>query len=471
MMSDGTYLDGTFFIGELAAGDYTLHVGGPGSGYDEKVVPFTLDGGTTTLPPIVLDAATTAQLDGAILDAAAFEVLAFEGVEGACVALVDDSGALVGESVSTDADGFFSLPDIAPGDYRIMFWDCDSTRDFVYATGFMGGPTWNEAYVFELAAGDAGFVGFGFAELGSSILGTISVSAPGGSVPLPISRHVQPRLEVLLDEEWVPSPTPLFSVDGDGDYVIAGLNPGHYSVVFEDTETGARAYPSVSNFEEVDLPYDDTLSGVDVTFQPEKPTDPAVAVPTSGLGGGTKDTISGCTTITPGTTCELDLPGGKEGEYVAVFGHSTPVSFGDWKAVDVYGTVTITVPAGFPAGAHKLVVQDANGNVIGWKDVTVPGSAGTGGPGGKTTGGSKSSPGTVVTTEPTPAPSVEPSAEPEPEESEEPTAPAEPTDEADPEAQDAGVDAFPVGWVIGGGLGALLVIALIIVLVTRARRI
>ena len=168
----------------------------------------------------------------------------------------------------------------------------------------------------------------------------------------------------------------------------------------------------MSFFEEVDLPYDDTLSGIDVTFQPEKPTDPAVPVPTSGLGGGTKDTISGCTTITPGATCELDLPNGKEGEYVAVFGHSTPISFGDWKAVDTAGTVTVTIPAGFPAGAHKLVVQDANGNVIGWKEVTVPGSPATGGTGtstgGKSTGGSNAD--TAVTPTPTPTPTVEPTS-------------------------------------------------------------
>jgi hypothetical protein len=141
--------------------------------------------------------------------------------------------------------------------------------------------------------------------------------------------------------------------------------------------------------------------------------------------------------------------------------------------VDSGGTVTITIPADFPAGAHKLVVQDANGNVIGWKDVTVPGLPAAGGTstGGDSTGGSKSSTAVTPTPTPTPSASVEPTAEPEPEESEEPTDAGGPVDEGDPEAQDAPVDAFPVGWVIGGGLGALLIIALIVVLVARARRV
>ena len=78
------------------SGDYTLHLGGPGAGYEDKVVQFTLEGARPPPPPIVLDAATTAEIEESSRRRI-FLLLASEGVEGLCVAPVDDSGA-VGES-------------------------------------------------------------------------------------------------------------------------------------------------------------------------------------------------------------------------------------------------------------------------------------------------------------------------------------------------------------------------------------
>ena len=137
-------------------------------------------------------------------------------------------------------------------------------------------------------------------------------------------------------------PTPVFGVDADGDYTIPGL-PGSYSVTFVDTETGAALTRRYLLQRSTRL--DETL---------RRRRRDVLAREADGSRGagldirarrGTKNTFTGCATITPGTRCDIELPDGNEGEYVAVFGHSTPVSFGDWKAVDIDGTVTITVPS------------------------------------------------------------------------------------------------------------------------------
>lgn len=60
------------------------------------------------------------------------------------------------------------------------------------------------------------------------------------------------------------------------------------------------------------------------------------------------------------------------GQTVYVWLHSTPISLGA-HIVAADGTVTVTLPAGIEPGAHKLVVLDAQGNLLGWAPVTVPG--------------------------------------------------------------------------------------------------
>lgn len=104
------------------------------------------------------------------------------------------------------------------------------------------------------------------------------------------------------------------------------------------------------------------------------------------------------------------------GKWVTVWLHSEPVMISDGLVqVDANGRVTATVPADAPVGDHRLVVLDADGNVISWTDVTVvaadsgtPGSgtpgtgnSGTGSPGSSSHGhsGSLSSTGS----EPVPA--------------------------------------------------------------------
>ncbi|GAB3122096.1 ExeM/NucH family extracellular endonuclease [Glaciibacter psychrotolerans] len=63
------------------------------------------------------------------------------------------------------------------------------------------------------------------------------------------------------------------------------------------------------------------------------------------------------------------------GEFVSVWVHSIPVNLGGWLKVGATGTVTATLPADLPAGTHRIVVQDVDGNVIGWTSVEVRAAA------------------------------------------------------------------------------------------------
>lgn len=62
-------------------------------------------------------------------------------------------------------------------------------------------------------------------------------------------------------------------------------------------------------------------------------------------------------------------------EFVSAWVRSTPVQLGGWLQVNAQGDVTTTLPTYLPVGAHRIIVQDASGNVIGWTDITVAATA------------------------------------------------------------------------------------------------
>ncbi|MBA8815413.1 5'-nucleotidase [Microbacterium halimionae] len=125
---------------------------------------------------------------------------------------------------------------------------------------------------------------------------------------------------------------------------------------------------------------------------PTEPTEPGTGLP--GTGGSEQPT----TMPTPATDAELTaalsgkisiesgelVPGGMvtvnvgtqySGEWVTVWLHSTPQQLMDingngWLQVSTAGTVTVQLPAGV-TGDHRLVVLDADGNVIGWQAITI----------------------------------------------------------------------------------------------------
>ncbi|HAN24010.1 MAG TPA: hypothetical protein DCP95_05485, partial [Microbacterium ginsengisoli] len=94
-------------------------------------------------------------------------------------------------------------------------------------------------------------------------------------------------------------------------------------------------------------------------------------VPDAALTAALEGKISASdTTPSVGDAVKIYVGVEHAGEWVTVWVHSTPVRIGTWFLVDASGYVTVTIPAGV-SGAHSLVVQDADGNVIGWQAVTI----------------------------------------------------------------------------------------------------
>ncbi|MFT4212206.1 MAG: ExeM/NucH family extracellular endonuclease [Microbacterium sp.] len=95
----------------------------------------------------------------------------------------------------------------------------------------------------------------------------------------------------------------------------------------------------------------------------------------------TSDLEHGITVVSgefvPGGVLTVHVGTQYSGQWVTAWLHSDPISLG-WQQVDVTGDIRVTLPAGV-TGTHRLVVQDASGNVIGWETITIGQLAATGG--------------------------------------------------------------------------------------------
>lgn len=121
------------------------------------------------------------------------------------------------------------------------------------------------------------------------------------------------------------------------------------------------------------------------------PTDPAAPRPVTDaqLTDATRGSVDAPASAHAGQTVTLHVGTRYAGDTVWVWLHSTPISLGA-HVVSSAGTVTVTLPAGIALGEHRLVVLDADGNVIGWTEVTVTGplaATGADGPGLAATAG------------------------------------------------------------------------------------
>jgi hypothetical protein len=88
------------------------------------------------------------------------------------------------------------------------------------------------------------------------------------------------------------------------------------------------------------------------------------------LTDATRGNVDAPPTTQAGQTITVYVGTQHAGDTVWVWVHSTPIALGA-HVVAVDGTVTVTLPAGIEPGAHRLVVLDADGNVLGWTEVTV----------------------------------------------------------------------------------------------------
>ena len=98
----------------------------------------------------------------------------------------------------------------------------------------------------------------------------------------------------------------------------------------------------------------------------------------SALTPQTQNQIQAPTNVVAGETITIAVGTAYAGQVVDGWVFSTPTYLGQ-ATVSASGSVTFTVPAGLPAGTHRLVVTDSTGAVIGWQYLEVAELAATGG--------------------------------------------------------------------------------------------
>jgi 5'-nucleotidase len=105
---------------------------------------------------------------------------------------------------------------------------------------------------------------------------------------------------------------------------------------------------------------------------PSAPALPAVSAPESALTPQLHNAITtDKSDYVAGGAITINVGVAHSGEFVSVWARSTPVQLGGWLQVDAQGNVSTTLPTNLSAGVHRIIVQDADGNVLGWTDITV----------------------------------------------------------------------------------------------------
>lgn len=374
---------GNYFKDELGAGNYTVSVGGPGTSWQLTSQSVTAIAVTSVTADFVVTPRVTASISGRI-----FESVGSERLAGICTTAYDSSGEAVGGALETDASGNYEIPDLEAGDYVLLFWDCDYSRLPAYAFTYFGGASnFAAATPITLTAGVDEFGKNVTLALGGTISGHIDLAAPGGTVDLPSYGGMDATTFQLVGADWVefPDPSPFVSAGDWGDYTVPGLPDGTYRIGFIDPRTGPRAYTpqywnntgTLGAATNIVISGGNVVTDIDASMSIPIPGFAATAVATDDLTPAEEGEIESESEATQGETIEVLIDEELAGEWVSVWGHSTPVPLGSWVQVSTTGMVSVPISSALPAGEHRLVAQDADGVVIGWAPIQI--AAGPGG--------------------------------------------------------------------------------------------
>lgn len=126
-----------------------------------------------------------------------------------------------------------------------------------------------------------------------------------------------------------------------------------------------------------------------VSDKPEKAPEPKTPADFETVPAGGISLSSAAVTAGQPVTVHVGKGAEHAGKWVAAWLFSDPVLLGgDWMKVNADGTITATVPAGTPAGEHRVAVFNAAGDLVGWANLAVTAGAdpGTGTDEGKPDG-------------------------------------------------------------------------------------
>ena len=284
-----TETDGTYFIGGLAPGQYTVWFW---AGSEFEFQYYDGAGTWSEADPVeVLSGANTAGIDAGLQKAAGIEgtVLATEdglGVEEVevCAYPVAEAEENFFECGYTDSDGSYAINGLGPGNYKVEFWAGFTGRRLAY-------QFWDhqnrfaEADVVELAEGERRTGIDASLEPGARITGNVADVTTG-----PLEEVRVCSIDALDDALTI-----CVWTNEDGNYGIRSLPAGTYKVVFS---------PELSEFFPGSFFPGEEDDGLPTQFWDHQATIGAANVVTLGAGGAAEgvDARFGSPRVVPPTT-------------------------------------------------------------------------------------------------------------------------------------------------------------------------
>lgn len=161
---------------------------------------------------------------------------------------------------------------------------------------------------------------------------------------------------------------------------LAGVKSVEYAVGDGDFVAYSTPVPMAAQAAAVRFRATDNAGNTSAVGTIAAPVSPPLAVPVaagpSSLTADTKGEISvSDSTLKPGQKFTITVGSAYAGQYVAPFVYSGAVSLGGWRQVTGAGTIDVILPANIAGGTYRIAVQNVDGVVIGWADVTVAANA------------------------------------------------------------------------------------------------
>lgn len=351
---------GQFQVNGLVNGLYFVSVINPPGHFPDSTQVEITAGGAENVELMLLAADST--IAGRVVDSTG------TGVPGLSVSasLLNSSG---GTSGTTDSDGYFTLAGAGAGTWQIGVY-ADSQWERAVTTVHVDAASTATAPDLVLVP---------------RFTGTLSglVSSSDGIPEAQVGGFFDVCVTVVeLDGTPVPDAS---AVTGGDSFYYFWVAPGEYTMFFEDCDADraphryqATYLGGSSNLSEATIVTVETNVDVwldTIALQPvatfPKPDYDATPVRERDLKRADKNLIDAPSTVRRGQTVEVIVGTEYAGQWVSAWLHSRPRQLGEWHQVSPAGTIEITVPRHYPTGNHKLVVQDADDEVIGWMNLKV----------------------------------------------------------------------------------------------------
>jgi protocatechuate 3,4-dioxygenase beta subunit len=218
---------------------------------------------------------------------------------------------------------------------------------------------------------------------GSKIEGNVLIATADGATKITGTRWVYVTVYKRQgDGTWLSQGYPdAVSGYSNSRLTSAGLSAGAYKLKFEDSRRGNNSLstvynggaPSLADAPEIIVGEDSTVE-IKLTMSAAPPEKSAEAfeldILDSEILNDTRDGIESDGSVESGATEEFFVGQEFSGEYVAAFANSTPVMLSGWTQVDSRGYIEVTIPSNL-SGTHRIAVQDANEQVLGWTTVEI----------------------------------------------------------------------------------------------------